>query len=110
MATIVTQTADKAYHIQDAFRAAGRDDYPLGVYQAIYDYINATHGDAEAYHLDVNAWCRDLREVALDDPEQTADESGLHTLDDLADYLRSATPVLYVDEDAEVIYHLAYYS
>ena len=110
MATIVTQTADNAYHIQDAFRRLDRDCYPLGVYQAIYDYINDTHGDDEVYELDVIAWCCDLREATLDDPELNADEFDLYTLDDLADYLRSATPVLYVDEDAEVIYYLAYYS
>ena len=110
MATIVTQTADNADHIQDAFRSANRDGYPLGVYQAIYDYINDTHGEDEAYHLDVIAWCCDLSETTLDDPELNADEFGLHTLDDLADYLRSATPVLYVDYEAEVIYHLAYHS
>ena len=110
MATIVTQTADNAYHIQDAFRRLDRDCYPLEVYQAIYDYINDTHGDDEVYELDVIAWCCDLSETTLDDPELNADEFGLYTLDDLADYLRSATPVLYVDYEAEVIYHLAYHS
>ena len=107
MATIVTQTADGERRIQDAFRVANRDNYPLGVYQAIYDYINETHGGDEPYHLDVNAWCRDLSETTLDDLD---DRDALSDLDDLADYLRSATPVLYVDHDAEVIYHLAYYS
>ena len=110
MAIIVTQTADNAYHIQDAFRLLDRDCYPLGVYQAIYDYINDTHGDDEVYELDVIAWCCDLSETTLDDPELNADEFDLYTLDDLADYLRSATPVLYVDYEAEVIYHLAYHS
>ena len=110
MATIVTQTADNAYHIQDAFRRLDRDCYPFEVYQAIYDYINETHGDDEVYELDVIAWCCDLHETTLDDPELNADEFGLYTLDDLADYLRSATPVLYVDEDDEVIYYLAYHS
>ena len=51
MATIVTQTAGNACHIQDAFQAAGRDDYPQGVYDAIFDYINYTRGDDEVYHL-----------------------------------------------------------
>ena len=107
MATIVTQTADNASHIQDAFRRLDRDGYPLEVYQAIFDYLD----DRDALSdLDVIAWYRDLREATLDDPELNADEFGLYTLDDLADYLRSATLVLYVDYDAEVIYHLAYHS
>ena len=110
MAIIVTQTADNAYHIQDAFRRLDRDCYPLGVYQAIYDYINDTYAEDEVYELDVIAWCCELSETTLDDPELNADEFGLYTLDDLADYLRSATPVLYVDEDDEVIYYLAYHS
>ena len=129
MAIIVTQTADTADtadHIQDAFRRLDHDDFPLGVYQAIYDYINDTHGEYDLYHLDVNAWWRDLREATLDDPDyrdtvdairddrdgrdDLDDLSDLSDLDVLTDYLRSATPVLYVDEDAEVIYYLAYYS
>ena len=101
MAIIVTQTADNAHHIQDAFRRLDRDCYPFEVYQAIYDYINDTHGEGEAYHLDVIAWCCDLREVTIDD---------IDDIEDVVEYLQSTTPVLYVDYDAEVIYHLAYYS
>ena len=111
MAIIVTQTADNAYHIQDAFRRLDRDGYPLEVYQAIYDYINETHDADAVYELDVIAWCCDLSETTLDAlsaPEQNADEDDLYTLDDLADYLHDVTTVLYVDYDAEVIYHLAY--
>ena len=107
MAIIVTQTADNAYHIQDAFRRLDRDGYPLEVYQAIYDYINDTRGEDEVYELDVIAWCCDLSETTLDDLD---DRDALSDLDALAEYLRSATPVLYVDYDAEVIYHLAYHS
>ena len=107
MAIIVTQTADNASHIQDAFRRLGRDGYPLGVYEAIFDYINNTRGEDAAYHLDVIAWCCDLSETTLDDLD---DRDTLSDLDDLANYLWSATTVLYVDYDAEVIYHLAYYS
>ena len=112
MAIIVTQTADNAYHIQDAFRRLDRDCYPLGVYEAIYDYINDTYAEDEVYELDVIAWCCELSETTLDAlsaPEQNADEFDLYTLDDLADYLHDVTTVLYVDYDAEVIYHLAYY-
>ena len=107
MATIVTQTTDNAYHIQDAFRRLDRDDFPLGVYQAIYDYINDTHGDDEVYEPDVIAWCCDLSETTLDDLD---DRDALNDLDDLADYLGSATTVLYVDEDTKTVYYLAYHS
>ena len=107
MAIIVTQTADNADHIQDAFRRLDRDCYPLGVYQAIYDYINDTHGEDEAYELDVIAWCCDLSETTLDDLDDRDDRDNL---DDLADYLRSATTVLYVDEDTKTVYYLAYHS
>ena len=119
MPIIVTQTADNASHIQDAFRRLDRDGYPLGVYEAIFDYINDTHGEDEPYHLDVIAWCSDLSETTID---RSANEDDLYTfddlddrdslsnLDDLAEYLRSATPVLYVDREAETIYHLAYHS
>ena len=99
MAIIVTQTADNAYHIQDAFRRLDRDCYPLGVYQAIYDLIQDTHGADEPYELDVIAWCCDVSETTLDD---------VSDLDDLADRLHSETTVLYVDYDTETVYHLAY--
>lgn len=113
MATIVTQTADNAYHIQDAFRATNRDYYPLGVYEAIFDFINETHADDEPYHLDVIAWCCDLSETTLESEnrpllERKVDEDDLYTLDDLADRLRDETTVLYIDEDTETVYHLAY--
>ena len=123
MATIVTQTADNACHIQDAFRAAGRDDYPRGVYEAIFDYINYTRGDAEVYHLDVIAWCCDISETTLtdnyfdnyfDDIDDIDDHFDNHfdnhfdDIDDLADRLRRETTVLYADADAGTVYHLAY--
>ena len=113
MAIIVTQTADNAYHIQDAFRAANRDYYPMGVYEAIFDFINDIHGDNEAYELDVIAWCCDISETTLESEnrpllEREVGEDDLYTLDALVDRLRDETTVLYVDEDSEVIYHLAY--
>ena len=105
MATIVTQTADNACHIQDAFRAAGRDDYPQGVYEAIFDFIHNTRGDGEVYHLDVIAWCCDISETTLTD---NYFYNHFDDLDDLADRLRRETTVLYVDADAGTVYHLAY--
>ena len=104
MATIVTQTADNACHIQDAFRAAGRDDYPLGVYEAIFDFIHNTRDLGEVYHLDVIAWCCDISETTLTD--NYFDD--LDDLADLADRLRCETTVLYADADAGTVYHLAY--
>ena len=97
MAIIVTQTqtADNAYHIQDAFRRLDRDCYPLGVYEAIYDYINDTHGEDEAYHLDVIGWCSCINKTTL------ADLADLDMLADLA-------TVLYVDYDTKTVYYLAY--
>ena len=108
MAIIVTQTADTAYHIRDAFRSYGRDDYPFPVYEAIFDLIEETHDAGEYYELDVIAWCGDIAETDLEMERQGLAESELYTLGDLADELRSRTVVLYVDEADEVIYHLAY--
>ena len=107
MATIVTQTADNACHIQDAFRAAGRDDYPQGVYEAIFDFIHNTRGRDEVYHLDVIDWCCNLSETTLTD-NYFDDLDDLDDLGDLADRLRRETTVLYVDADAGTVYHLAY--
>ena len=111
MATI-TLIADNACHIQNAFRAAGRDDYPQGVYEAIFDYINYTRGDGEVYHLDVIAWCCDISKTTLTD-NYFDDFDGYFVnhfddIDDLADRLRYETTVLYVDADAGTVYHLAY--
>ena len=104
MATIVTQTADNACHIQDAFRAAGRDDYPQGVYEAIFDIINNTRCDDEVYHLDVIEWCCDMSETSLTD----SDLDDIDDIDELADRLCRETTVLYADADAGTVYHLAY--
>ena len=112
MATIVTQTAGNACHIQDAFHAAGRDDYPLGVYEAIFDFINYTRGGDEVYHLDVIAWCCDISETTITDNYFDAlddyFDNYFDDIDDLADRLRCETTVLYVDADAGTVYHLAY--
>ena len=117
MATIVTQTADNACHIQDAFRAAGRDEYPQGVYEAIFDFINYTRGDDEVYHLDIIAWCCDISETTITDNYFDSDfdsdfyidsDNHFDDIDDLADRLRRETTVLYVDADAGTVYHLAY--
>ena len=116
MATIFTQTANNACHIQDAFRAAGRDDYPMGVYQAIFDYINYTRGDDEVYHLDVVAWCCAISETTITDnyfdnyfySDSDNHFDDIDDIDDLADRLRCDTTVLYVDADAGTVYHLAY--
>ena len=117
MATIVTQTADTACHIQDAFRAAGRDEYPQGVYEAIFDFINYTRGDDEVYHLDVIAWCCDISETTItdnyfdnyfDSDFYIDSDNHFDDIDDLADRLRRETTVLYVDADAGTVYHLAY--
>ena len=112
MATIVTQTADNACHIQDAFRAAGRDEYPMGVYEAIFDFINYTRGPGEVYHLDVIAWCCDISVTSLNDNyfDDFDDYFDNHfdDLDDLQDRLRCETTVLYADVDDGKVYHLAY--
>ena len=113
MATIVTQTADNACHIQDAFCAAGRDEYPMGVYEAIFDFINYTRGPGEVYHLDVIAWCCDISETTLTDNyfDNYFDNYYDNHFDDMADLvdrLRRETTVLYADADAGTVYHLAY--
>ena len=112
MAIIVTQTADNAYHIQDAFRAANRDCYPLAVYQAIYDRINETHDADAVYELDVIAWCCDLRESTIGDPtdlDGLTEHEALDLLDALVDRLWDETTVLHVDYDTATVYHLTYH-
>ena len=105
MAAIVTQTADNAYRMRDVFRAANRDCYPLGVYQAIYDFTDIgdeAYGENGAYHLNdldgfnVIAWCRGINTFTFDD------------LDDLAYRLCDENTVLYVDEDTKTVYYQVY--
>lgn len=113
MAIIVTQTADTAYHIREAFRAFGRDDYPFGVYEAIFGLVNETHKKEEYYKLDVIAWCCDISETALESENleleaQGLSEDELYTLDELADEIKQQTTILYINENTEIIYHLTY--
>ena len=102
MATIiVTQTADKAYYMQDLFRAANRDCYPLGVYAAIFECITVDVLDEtydivdDLYGFDVIGWCSCINKTTLDD---------LSDLDMLADL----ATVLYVDYDTKTVYYLPY--
>ena len=111
MAIIVTQTADNASHIRDAFRRFGRDCYPYGVYEAIYNYIQEMYGEEEAYELDVTAWCCVISETAVErkkGKDDDEDEVDPYALADLAADLERHTTVLYVDEDDGIVYHLAY--
>ena len=101
MAVIITQTADNAYHIKDAFRAVNRDYYPYGVYEAIFDLINETTTESQYYNIDVIAWACDISETTLEG-------SQFDELAELADHLRDETTVLYVDEYKETIWHLVY--
>ena len=100
MAVIITQTAENALHIKDAFRKMNRDYFPYGVYEAIFDLINETT-ESKYYNIDVIAWACDISETTLEG-------SQFAELAELADHLRDETTVLYVDEDKETIWHLVY--
>ena len=100
MATIITQTADNARQIQAAFRETNRH-YPLGVCEAIFDFINATTPEGEYYHFDVVAWWCDICETALANV-------AFDKLDEFVDYISDDTTILYVDEDNETVYYLNY--
>ena len=101
MAVIITQTADNAYHIKDAFRQMNRDYFPYGVYEAIFDLVNDVYPEGEYYNIDVIAWACDISETTLEG-------SQFDELAELADHLRDETTVLYVDEYKETIWHLVY--
>ena len=112
MNTFFTQTTSGAYLVREAFRSYNRDYYPMGVYAAIYDYIQETHGDGDL-DIDVIAWCCDISETDLESANQPLraqglDDDELHTLDDLVSTIADETTILYVDEDNEIVYHFAY--
>ena len=99
MAVIVTQTAESALHIKDAFSKMNRDYYPYGVYVAIFDLINDVYPEGEYYNIDVIAWSCDISETTLEGSE-------FDNIDDLADRLRDETTVLYAD--GSTVWHLVY--
>ena len=101
MAVIITQTAQTALHIKDAFRNVNRDYYPYWVYEAIFDLINEVYPEDQYYNIDAVAWSCDISETTLEGSE-------FDELAELADHLRDETTVLYVDEDKETIWHLVY--
>ena len=107
-------TLDSAHEVKDRFKTFDRDYYPLDVYQAILDAEDAlAECSGQSRALDVIAWCCNLSETTLASAnrpliERGADEDDLYTLDDLADRLRAETTVLYVDEDTDTVYYLAY--
>ena len=102
MAVIITQTADNALHIKDAFRAVNRDYFPYGVYDAIFDLINDVYPENQYYNIDAIAWACDISETTL------TEESEFDNLDELVKYLNGRTTVLYVDKDGSTVYHLVF--
>lgn len=105
MATIYT-TLDSATEIQQLFKKYDRDHYPFGVYEAIESMINDTHDDDEKVKLDVIAWCCDISETSIEEWNRFNDP--VETLDELTEQLTDKTSVLYVDEEKQKVYHLAY--
>lgn len=98
-------TITTAEQVQECFRQFDRDSYPLPVYQFILEAEQEYSGySGQSRELDVIAWCCDLDESLLD--ECDIDEHG--DLDGLAEHLSNYTTIVYIDHEAQIIYHLAY--
>ena len=107
MATIYT-TLDSANEIKDLFKRFDRDVYPFGVYEAIERYIQEAHGEEDKVELDVIAWCCDISETDINEWNRYHADEAVETVEELSEKLGNLTTVLYVDEDKNVVYHLAY--
>lgn len=101
MAIIYTETIETAEELKAAFAAAARDYYPLPVYQGLLDLIHETAPDAEPFHFNALAWACDMTETELDTEE-------FEDLEALEAYIADRAPVLWIDEEEGIIYHLAY--
>lgn len=98
-----------AYDLQNKFAAYDRDNYPLGLYAALLDYL-AEVVDEDVYELDVIGLDCDIQ--AAIDLDEIADiigkeEEELEVMDweDIVDY--AATQVdyfLFADESSKTIY------
>lgn len=96
--------------LKDAFAAYERDNYPLGLYAALLDYLVEINNDEKIYELDVIGLDCDIQ--AAIDLDEIADiigkeEEELEVMDweDIVDY--AATQVdyfLFADESSKTIY------
>ena len=102
MTQIVFEILNDAYAIRDKFRAMGLDDYPIEVYQYIYDYLSEL--EEEYVDLDVIAWSCDLSWTKLDVSSETYDED----FQDKLDELEFETLVVHSDEETGEIWFFNY--
>ena len=98
----LSASIDNAQDVKEQFIRFNRDYYPNEVYQFIFDEL-ITQADCTGGHveLDVISWACDLASTAL--TETTFDD-----LDELVNYLNGSTTVLYVDEDDNNVWYIAY--
>ncbi|MRN38585.1 hypothetical protein CRG49_002135 [Neisseria sp. N95_16] len=102
MAQIIFETLNDAYAVKDKFRVMGRDCYPMGVYEYIYDYLSESEEDY--VNLDVIAWCCDLSWVTLDVDSESYDEDFQTKLHELG----RETSIIHANEETGEIWFFSY--
>lgn len=96
--------------LKDAFAAYERDNYPLGLYAALLDYLVEINNDEKIYELDVIGLDCDIQ--AAIDLDEIADiigkeEEELEVMDweDIVDYAATQVDyILFADESSKTIY------
>ena len=96
--------------LKDAFAAYERDNYPLGLYAALLDYLGEINKDEKIYELDVVGLDCDIQAaIGLDEIADIIgkEEEELEVMDweDIVDYAAAQVDYfLFADEAGEAIY------
>ena len=105
-------TIDSGSDLKQAFAQMGRDtsNLPVAYYDALFEIIEEHASGEEHYKLDIIAWDCDTSYTTLDDsyitPYMYADDVENPTTEELANYLRDHTTIIWHDETT--VYHFAY--
>lgn len=96
--------------LKDAFAAYERDNYPLGLYAALLDYLVEINNDEKIYELDVVGLDCDIQAaIGLDEIADIIgkEEEELEVMDweDIVDYAAAQVDYfLFADEASKAIY------
>lgn len=104
MAQIIIQLAHSAQDIKREFEKHDRDDFPIGVYHAIYEFIEEQEEDYA--ELDVIDWCCSINSVSFDDDAILWCDETFDNFDDLVAFVEDDEYVLFIDDANGTIYYL----
>ena len=96
--TLMTKI-DNPCDIKELFARCGRDDYPLSVYEYLFDYLGeqAYCGDSEIPMVDFDllGFCYEVESLDVGEYNNANPNSKVHTLDELVEAIVEDGAIIY---------------